>query len=48
MGKSQQQGVAIVEFALVLPFLIILLVVLAVITYVPTLTLWLPDAVLGR
>ena len=31
----------------ILPFLIILLVVLAVITYVPTLTLWLPDTVLG-
>jgi C4-dicarboxylate transporter, DctM subunit len=31
----------------ILPFLIILLVVLAVITYIPTLTLWLPDAVLG-
>jgi C4-dicarboxylate transporter DctM subunit len=31
----------------ILPFLIILLVVLAVITYWPGLTLWLPGAVLG-
>jgi C4-dicarboxylate transporter, DctM subunit len=32
----------------ILPFLIILLMVLAVITYVPELTLWLPDATFGR
>jgi C4-dicarboxylate transporter DctM subunit len=32
----------------ILPFLILLLIVLAVITYVPVLTLWLPDAVFGR
>src|SRR5215468_5858089 len=31
----------------ILPFLIILLVVLAIITYVPALTLWLPNAVFG-
>jgi len=31
----------------ILPFVVILLVVLAVITYVPTLTLWLPGAALG-
>jgi C4-dicarboxylate transporter DctM subunit len=32
----------------ILPFLVILLLVLAVITYVPELTLWLPNAVFGR
>jgi C4-dicarboxylate transporter, DctM subunit len=32
----------------ILPFLVILLLVLAVITYVPELTLWLPDAAFGR
>jgi C4-dicarboxylate transporter, DctM subunit len=32
----------------ILPFLLILLLVLAVITYVPELTLWLPNAVFGR
>jgi C4-dicarboxylate transporter DctM subunit len=32
----------------ILPFLIILLLVLAVITYVPELTMWLPNAVFGR
>lgn len=32
----------------ILPFLVILLAVLAVITYVPELTLWLPNATLGR
>jgi len=32
----------------ILPFLIILLLVLAVITYAPELTLWLPNAVFGR
>jgi C4-dicarboxylate transporter DctM subunit len=32
----------------ILPFLGLLLIVLAVITYVPVLTLWLPDAVFGR
>ena len=32
----------------ILPFLVILLVALAVITCAPMLTLWLPDAVLGR
>jgi C4-dicarboxylate transporter DctM subunit len=32
----------------ILPFLAILLIVLAVITTVPVLTLWLPDAVFGR
>jgi C4-dicarboxylate transporter DctM subunit len=31
----------------ILPFVAILLVVLAVITYAPVLTLWLPDAVFG-
>ena len=31
----------------ILPFLAILLIVLAVITYVPVLTLWLPGAILG-
>ena len=31
-----------------LPFLILLLIVLGIITYVPILTLWLPDLVLGR
>ena len=32
----------------ILPFVVILLLVLIVITYVPSLTLWLPDTVLGR
>ena len=32
----------------ILPYLILLLLVLAVITYVPVLTLWLPGVVLGR
>jgi C4-dicarboxylate transporter, DctM subunit len=32
----------------ILPFLAILLIVLAIITYMPVLTLWLPDAVFGR
>jgi C4-dicarboxylate transporter DctM subunit len=32
----------------ILPFVVILLVVLAVITYLPALTLWLPGAALGR
>jgi C4-dicarboxylate transporter, DctM subunit len=32
----------------ILPFLLILLLVLAIITYVPVLTLWLPDAIFGR
>jgi len=32
----------------ILPFLAILLIVLAIITIVPALTLWLPDAVFGR
>jgi len=31
----------------ILPFLLILLIVLAVITYAPALTLWLPQAVFG-
>jgi C4-dicarboxylate transporter, DctM subunit len=31
----------------ILPFLLILLIVLVIITYLPTLTLWLPGAVLG-
>jgi C4-dicarboxylate transporter DctM subunit len=31
----------------VLPFLILLLIVLMIITYVPALTLWLPHAVYG-
>jgi C4-dicarboxylate transporter DctM subunit len=31
----------------ILPFLAILLIVLAVITYTPVLTLWLPNAVFG-
>jgi C4-dicarboxylate transporter, DctM subunit len=31
----------------ILPFLVLLLIVLAIITYVPTLTLWLPNAVFG-
>ena len=31
----------------ILPFLVILLIVLAIITYVPVLTLWLPGAVFG-
>jgi C4-dicarboxylate transporter DctM subunit len=30
-----------------LPFLVILLIVLSIITYVPDLTLWLPDAIFG-
>ena len=32
----------------ILPFLVLLLVVLGVIIFVPALTLWLPDAILGR
>jgi C4-dicarboxylate transporter DctM subunit len=32
----------------ILPFLILLLIVLGIITYVPILTLWLPDTILGR
>jgi C4-dicarboxylate transporter DctM subunit len=32
----------------ILPFLIILLIVLAIITYVPVLTLWLPGVIFGR
>jgi C4-dicarboxylate transporter DctM subunit len=32
----------------ILPFLALLLVVLGVIIFVPVLTLWLPDAILGR
>jgi TRAP-type C4-dicarboxylate transport system permease large subunit len=32
----------------ILPFLVILLAVLAVITYVPWLTMWLPEAIYGR
>jgi C4-dicarboxylate transporter, DctM subunit len=32
----------------ILPFLVLLLMVLSVIIFVPTLTLWLPDAILGR
>src|SRR4029434_472924 len=31
----------------ILPFLLILLIVLAIITYVPVLTLWLPGAIFG-
>jgi C4-dicarboxylate transporter DctM subunit len=31
----------------ILPFLVLLLIVLAIITYVPILTLWLPNAVFG-
>jgi C4-dicarboxylate transporter DctM subunit len=31
----------------VLPFLVLLLVVLGIITYVPILTLWLPNLVFG-
>jgi C4-dicarboxylate transporter, DctM subunit len=31
-----------------LPFLVLLLVVLGIITYVPILTLWLPDLVFGK
>jgi C4-dicarboxylate transporter DctM subunit len=31
----------------ILPFLVILLIVLVIITYLPTLTLWLPGALLG-
>jgi C4-dicarboxylate transporter DctM subunit len=31
-----------------LPFLILLLIVLGIITYVPILTLWLPDLLLGK
>jgi C4-dicarboxylate transporter, DctM subunit len=31
----------------ILPFLILLLIVLGIITYVPILTLWLPNAVFG-
>jgi C4-dicarboxylate transporter, DctM subunit len=32
----------------ILPFLILLLIVLGLITYVPVMTMWLPDAVFGR
>jgi C4-dicarboxylate transporter DctM subunit len=32
----------------ILPFLLLLLIVLVVITYVPVLTLWLPDLIFGR
>jgi C4-dicarboxylate transporter DctM subunit len=32
----------------ILPFLVLLLVVLGIIIFVPELTLWLPDAILGR
>jgi C4-dicarboxylate transporter DctM subunit len=32
----------------VLPFLILLLIVLMIITYVPALTLWLPQVVFGN
>jgi C4-dicarboxylate transporter DctM subunit len=32
----------------ILPFLAILLIVLAIITYVPVLTLWLPGVIFGR
>jgi len=32
----------------ILPFLLILLIVLAVISFLPALTLWLPDAAFGR
>lgn len=32
----------------ILPFLVILLIVLAIIVYVTVLTLWLPDAIFGR
>ena len=32
----------------ILPFLMILLIVLAIITYVPVLTLWLPGAIFGQ
>jgi C4-dicarboxylate transporter DctM subunit len=32
----------------ILPFLVILLIVLAIITYVPVLTLWIPSAVFGQ
>jgi C4-dicarboxylate transporter DctM subunit len=32
----------------ILPFLLILLIVLAIITYLPVLTLWLPGAVFGQ
>ena len=31
----------------ILPFLILLLIVLGIITYVPVLTLWLPNLVFG-
>jgi C4-dicarboxylate transporter DctM subunit len=31
----------------ILPFLILLLIVLGIITYVPWLTMWLPNAVYG-
>jgi C4-dicarboxylate transporter DctM subunit len=32
----------------IFPFLILLLIVLGIITYVPILTLWLPDLVFGH
>jgi C4-dicarboxylate transporter DctM subunit len=31
----------------ILPFVVLLLIVLAIIVYVPVLTLWLPDAIFG-
>jgi len=31
----------------ILPFLIVLLIVLGLITYVPVMTLWLPNAIFG-
>jgi C4-dicarboxylate transporter DctM subunit len=31
----------------ILPFLILLLIVLGIITYVPILTMWLPDRIYG-
>jgi len=31
----------------IMPFLIILLIVLGIITYVPALTMWLPNAIMG-
>ena len=43
VGKVPFERVAVA----VLPFLIPLMVVLVMITYMPSLTLWLPDLVLG-
>ena len=34
-------------YAVLFPFLILLLIVLMIITYVPVLTLWLPDTIFG-